>query len=76
MSKKSVGKQLDDEFDIIFTPDGDLDFKTEGVADGEKDYVLSGNDINELSEVVVELEDIAPELAGRIEAIINNIVEI
>lgn len=80
MSKKSVGKQLDEDFDIIFTPDGDLDFEAQsyvdGDIDGDKDYVMSGMDVNELIAIMYTLKDVAPELAVRIETIINNVVEI
>lgn len=68
MSKKMKGVM--DDFEIVFTPDGDLGF------DADADYVLSGEDINELKDIALELKDAAPELAARIDAIINNIVEI
>lgn len=74
MSKKMKG--IDEDFDIIFTPDGDLDFEAQGDADGEKDYVLSGDDVNTLEQIMLELKQIDPELADKIQNILNNIVEI
>ena len=68
MRKKMKGVM--DDFDIVFTPDGDLGFNS------DKDYVLSGEDINDLQDIANEIRDAAPELAARIDAIINNIVEI
>jgi len=68
MSKKMKGVM--DDFEIIFTPDGDLSFNS------DKDYVLSGGDVNELQDIANELRDAAPELAAKIDTIINNIVEI
>lgn len=78
MSKKMKG--IDEDFDIIFTPDGDLDFEAQGDVDGdidgEKDYVLSGGDVNTLEQIMLELKHIDPDLADKIQNILNNIVEI
>jgi hypothetical protein len=38
--------------------------------------VLSGGDVNDLQDIANELRNVAPELAVKIDAIINNIVEI
>jgi hypothetical protein len=68
MSKKMKGVMED--FEIIFTPDGDLGF------DAEADYVLSGADVNTLEQIMVELKQIDPDLADKIQNILNNLVEV
>lgn len=40
------------------------------------DYVISSDDVEELQDIVTLLQQEQPELASRIETVLNNLVEI
>jgi len=40
------------------------------------DYVISSDDVEELEEIVTLLQEQAPDVAARIQSVLNNLVEI